>query len=416
MFRSILVRRWKSIAALVFLTLAGVAGAVWYQERPLREARGLLEAGEARAALRLVDTWERTHGANGKSQALRARCYVAVGRYSQGIDIFESAGAQTNEEMHDWARAYLHLQQWSRALPLLEHLRTQDPENANVLHELASCRAKLGMHDEALASAREFASHEEFAHRGWLLIGMLLREKGNKEQARDAWEKIAEYDPEYQDLQIPPQEFLTQFASLQIELGNLEPAGRLLDQAFKKGESADTHFQAGLLAELQGRPDDAERHWQLALELDFHHANARESLARLAIASQDGEKARQYLSPLLQTSALRSSTTYLMQRAAYLLGEKETARQWQELTEKLRQREKIDASVSQLLRERPKSYWANVVRAYRFAEAGNWEQAGHLLESLTSRSAEPEFVRDLKTAVAERKNLPPVEQLPIKLF
>jgi tetratricopeptide (TPR) repeat protein len=406
----------KILGAIVAIVCVALLGYFWLQEAPLRQARSLIEQSETGAALELIDAWERQHSPTGRSQALRARCYVENGRFAEAIHIFQAVGVETEEEIHDLAHAYLTLQRWSDALPLLNDLRRRDPDHANVLHELAACQTKLGMLDDALRTAQEFAGHEEFSHRAWLLVGAIQKERGNQQKALDAWKRIAEFDPEYQDLQIAADEFLTQFASLQIELGNLKEAEQLVIRSLSIRESAEAHFQAGLAADLQGDSTRAEQHWQRALEFNPYHLNTRESLARVAIAAGDGSRAESILKPILQAGPDRSSTAYLMQRAALLRDDKERADLWRQTTDRLRRKESIDSAVSQVLKDNPKSYWALVIRAYQFAERGNPHQAEQLLDSLPTAKADDPFVADLKKAVRTRGELPAKDRIPIELF
>ena len=409
-------RGTRLVLVVIFATTACVVAAVWFQEAPLRRAERLLGEGKAAEALQAVEEWERTHGAQGKSHAIRARCFVRLGRYREATALFEQFGAETTEEMHAWARAWLHLRQWAHALPLLEEVNRRDPDNPDVLHELTSCRAKLGRLDEALQSARQFAKHKQYAHRAWLLIGMLLREQGNKEQAAEAWSRVQQFDPDLDDLQVPADEFLTQFAGLQLQLGKPSQAADLLRAALSAKETAEAHYQMGVAQEELGRLEAARRHWERAQRLDPDHRAAREALARLAIGEGDGERAEDLLKPLLQAGRLTSSTTYLMQRAAYLKGDRSGAEKWREKTEALRTKETLDATLDQLLRERPGSYWAQVIRCYRFAQRKNWQQAEAMLETIPATDDEHEFVAKLRKAVARHGPLPPAELLPISSF
>lgn len=413
---SMLMRRLKILGMIVAIVCAIVAGGLWYQEAPLREAQSLLDRGESGVAIKLITDWEKQHYRTGKSQALLARCLVENGSYAEAIQIFERVGGATPEEMHAWAKAHLSLQQWGEALPLLKALRTRVPDNADVLHELAACQVKLGLREEALSSAEEFARHEEYAHRAWLLIGVIQSELGNEQKAVDAWHRIADYDPEYRDLQLPPEEFLTQFASLNVELGELEEAAQLLARALSIAETAEAHFQAGLVADLQGDNAGAAMHWKRAIELDHDHLNSRESLARIAIASGDGDEAQKLLRPILKADSNRSSTTFLMQRAAYLKGDTEQAEHWRQKTDLLLKQEAIDSTVNQLLKENPNSYWAHVVRAYEFAERGNLSEAHRLLQKFPPAENEEVFVTELRKAVETGGKLPPKYDVPIKLF
>lgn len=406
------------------LTIAGafVAGvavvfyvAVWMQDSNLREADQRLAEGDGEAAIQLVRDWEGRHSPTGRSQALLARCLVDLGDFRRAARIFETVGAADAAEIHSWASAYLSMQQWADALPLLKDLRVRDPENPDVIHELAACQAKLGLLEEALASAEEFKRYQKYAHRAWLLIGVIHSQRGNKTAAIEAWRQIEKYDPEFKDLQLPPEEFLVQFASLQIELGQAEEAERLLDKALSIRETAEAQFQAGLAADLNGNPSNARLKWQRALAIDPSHRNAIESLARLAISDNDPSEAQRLLEPIAGHASVRSSTAYLMQRVALLQGDREEASIWQKRTEELRHREAIDSTVNRILRESPDSYWSQVIRSYQFAERGNFQQAKQLLDHIHAANEDP-FVTNLRNAVASRSALPAKDTFPIKQF
>lgn len=413
--RSLLFRRLTILGGLALGVVAVFAGIFWFQDADLRKAEQQIAEGNHEAAVRLIRAWERTYAASGRSQALLARSLAESGDVRLAIRIFETVGAANTVEIHAWARACLSAHQWSNALPLLKDLRIRDPENADILHELAACQAKLGLLEEALETANEFKSHEKYAHRAWLLIGVLHSQRGNKTAAIEAWQKIAQYDPEYLDLQLRPEEFLTQFASLQIELGQAAEASALLTKALSIRETAEAQFQAGLAADLIGDHASAKQRWQRTIELDSSHRNGRESLARLALASGNADEARILLAPLAGSQDLRSSTAYLMQRVAQLKGDAEQAETWKRRTEELRHRETIDSTVNRLLTEAPDSYWSQVVRCYQFAESGNFQQAQQLLDRIRDENEDP-FVADLRVAVATQGKLPEKSRFPIKQF
>jgi tetratricopeptide (TPR) repeat protein len=413
--RSLIFRRLAIVGVLAAGVIAVFAGILWMQDAPIRDAQQRLADGDSETAIRLIRSWEKTHSPTGRSQALLARSLAESGDFHRAITIFEAVGVANAEEIHSWARAYLSVHQWSSALPLLKDLRSRDHEDADVLHELAACQAKLGMLEEALETGNEFKSHDKYAHRAWLLIGVIHTQRGNKTAAIEAWRQIEKYDPEYRDLQLPPEEFLTQFASLQIELGQTEEAVKLLTKALSIHETAEAQFQAGLAADLNGDQATAKQRWQRALELDGVHRNARESLTRLAIAAGDTDAALALLLPIVGQDSNRSSTTYLMQRVAQLQSDSEQATIWQKRTELLRKREAIDSTVNRLLTEDPNSYWAQVVRSYQFADRGDFQQAQQLLERIRVEN-EDSFVTDLRKAVATRGRLPDKYQIPIKHF
>src|SRR5262245_51807626 len=95
----------------------GTYAAIWYQERPLRRAETALREGAGLEALRLVDEFLIEHPDNSRALSLRARLLVEAGHPNEAIALFAKVGAASAAEMQSWARAYMHLQQWSQAVP-----------------------------------------------------------------------------------------------------------------------------------------------------------------------------------------------------------------------------------------------------------------------------------------------------------
>lgn len=413
---SLLGRRLKVLALLVVLAVAVLYGTIWFQESGLRTASGLLEDGQAEQAYQVLEQWQSSYGETDASQALKARCLIELGRHAEGVQLFETVGAATTEEFYAWARGLLHLEQWGQALPVLQRVQAERPDDPDILHEIAAAQAKLGMLQDALKTVEQFEAKTDQLHRALLLKGTILQQLGNKQQAASAWDQIEKYDPEFSDLQISAHDFLVQMGSLQLELGNPERAVTILALALSQRESAEAHFQSGLAADQTGHPEQAAEHWQRTLELDAHHLNARESLARQAIASGNSTRAMELLLPVVEFGQPRSATTYLLQRAATLSGDEESAERWRVMTEELRKSEQIDAAISQLLRESPESYWGQIVRSYDFARSGNLGQAQAILQAVPITDEEHPFVAQLRRSLAENQPLPSLEELPISSF
>jgi len=414
--KSSLWRQVRIVAVLVLIAGGVLYGLIWLQDAPLRNARYLLESGNAADALKILDSWREDSSRREGADALRARCLVKLERHREALAIFHRVGAETTSEIHDWAKACLHLQQWAEALPLLQTVRERSPDDPDVHHELAACYGKLGRVEEALDCAKELATYEDYKHRAWLLMGMLLRDKENKAEAAQIWSRIAESESSLNDLQVPSDEFLTQFASLQLELGNPAAAVEALQRALKIRNTPEAHFQLGLAEEQLRHAAEAEAHWRVTLELDPGHQKAAESLARACLATGLGTEAEELLKPFLQHNHVKSTTTYLMERAAVLQDDLAKAETWRGKTEQLRKIEQIQSAMTQVLRENPDSYWAQVVRCYQFAESGNWAEAESAVNQLPNVQTEDAFVVELRRAVKQRNNLPSIELLPLRLF
>ena len=143
--RSLILRRFTILGVLIVGVIAVFSGILWMQDAPLRDASQRLARGDSETATHVIRSWEKIHSPTGRSQALLARSLAESGEFYAAIRIFEAVGAANAEEIHSWAKAYLSVHQWSSALPLLKDLRARNHEDADVLHELAACQAKLGM-------------------------------------------------------------------------------------------------------------------------------------------------------------------------------------------------------------------------------------------------------------------------------
>ena len=190
------------------LLCAGLWGFFWWEERPLREAERHLRNKEARTALALSDGFLRTHQDHGKAAALKAWALVQLKRPAEAVRLFDQVGAASPEEMQACADAYLMLERWGSALPVLEYLVQLKPQDGDLLHELSACRAKLGKYDGAVEAATRVAALPGNEGRGNLLLGMLEHERGNDRKACEAWSRVLQVAPEASDLQLPADEFL----------------------------------------------------------------------------------------------------------------------------------------------------------------------------------------------------------------
>jgi tetratricopeptide (TPR) repeat protein len=153
--------------------------------------------------------------------------------------------------------------------------------------------------------------------------------------------------------------------------------------------------------------------WSKVIEQAPQNREAREGLARAALEQKNPQEALKWLKPLLEMGELRSSTVHLAQRAATLLGDKETASQWERQAVVLRERETKRTAIDQALREAPHSFWSRCIRAHRFASDGNRHQALLMAAELLSQKPEEPFVQQLVDSLRNQKPLPSLDMIPI---
>ena len=410
-------RLWALRLGVAAIAATSVAsGFVWWRDRPLREARGALERGEADYAMFRVTEFLDRRSRDARALAIRARALVALGRPADALALFDLVGAASADELHAWAQAYLMLEQWSRALPLLRRVRQMDGQNADALYELASCQVRMGLFDEALDAARSYASLPGHEARGQVFLASVYGDRDNFQEAIAAFEKALRYEKDAENLQVTPDEFFLQYGKILLRAGKPRESITPLARSVAARETAEALVELGNAASQLGQPEKAEQAWKRAVEVAPGNRDAREALANLSLQRNDAKAALEWLRPLEKTSLTRSSTAYLWQRTQTILGDTAEAAKWQKLADDLRRRETLMSTVEHTLIMSPRSFWAAVIRAHRFAEAGNWREAESLLGLLIDEAPREPFVVELAQAVANRTELPSLEKLPVKEY
>ena len=120
------------------------------------------------------------------------------------------------------------------------------------------------------------------------------------------------------------------------------------------------------------------------------------------------------LAPLENSGVLTSEVAFLLQRSYARLKNELEAKRWQEKAELLRKEESLKAAADQILRETPDSDWATVIRAYKYAQQGNWSEAETLLRPMGQAAESQQFIRELIAAVKSRGPLPSLTGLPVR--
>ena len=401
--------------ALVF-ALAVSWGATLYNEWPLRSIRTALDEERYGDALNQINRFLSQNPSHGRASSLKARALVGLGMWNEAATTFQISGAEGPDELHDWATALMHLQRWSDALPLLEQTLRIEPKNADALHEVTACYARLGKHDAALASATEFSKLPNCAARGNLLIGTLHREVKNHRSAVDAWNRVVELMPNADDLQIPAAEFFSEYGAALIDVGEVDAGVESLKRSIDIQPTTTAYVALADGYSQSGDRTNQQVVLKKALAIDPQNPTARKNLAELALQNRNAQQALQWLGPLLEHGDIKSSTAYLAQRAYTIIGDKDSAATWRERATALRKREQLMSTVNHVLIEAPQSFWAHVIRAYRFAEAGNWQQAQTTLNRVLSEGSSEPFVKALSVSIQDRGALPSLELLPIEQF
>ncbi len=409
--------RWRWVAWSAFaLVVAGIVVALVlaWQERMLRAARRELEQGDPRRALALVSYFLDTHPDHGEARALKARALSQTGRAAEAVALYEQVGAATVDDVHAWARAYLHMESWSRALPLLAQVLRMEPDNADALHEITGCRIRLGLLQEAAESAQQLSEMPGQEARGLVLLAASQSDLGRAGDAAQTYQRVIELVPDGQGLQIPPEELFTQYGIVLLSQGQADAAVAMFEKSLAARPTPETYYYLGNAHAQAANTEAAERAWKKSLELDPAGVPVHEALADSAIQRGDLKAASEWLAPLERIAQSRYKTAYLFQRLAMKRNDEAEVQRWRKKADELRQGEQHRQRVVEIMRLLPHSFWANVARAHQFASQGNWQQASDMIEELARDAPQDVFVQDLAAAIRKRGPLPPLERLPIK--
>lgn len=388
---------------------------VWLEDQPVRVARQQLEQGRVEDALHTVNAFLRERPDAGSAWEVKGRCLVALQRYGEAQQIFERYGAHDAAALHDWAKTMLAQRQWSAALPTLETLLKRNPRDPDLLHETTACRSYLGRADDALASATTLSTVPGFESRGFVQVAVLQDERGNYKQAVEAWASVARYDPELKNLPFTPAEYYLSYGKSLLQAGSLDRATEALERSVSLKPMAETHLKLAE-AKLGRDAQAAESHLREVVRMEPAHVEARAKLAELSLQQKHPDAAHAWLEPVLVDGQAPSSrVAYLSQRIAVLKKDAPAAARWQEQVNALRKQEQFQSVANYVLRDEPRSFWAQVIRARKFAEERNWGEAESLIRQLAREAPQEQYVQALATAIQTRSTLPSLEGLPVKL-
>ncbi len=224
--------------------------------------RVLTEAFEWTPALERIPSWEQVPGNCGmhatasslspEDAQVLVEQFVALGYIERPDEDRQTAVATClRERMWNLARVYTSTARFQEALPLLEEISFQVPERVDYATLLATCQARLGLYEEARATAESsIDAYRDTALAHWVL------------------------------------------ANADFDLGRFEAALEHLMQAEQAGpRNADFRLKVGQVHLKLRRWDDAERELRQALEIDPHHAVAWQTLARCLIHQRRWEEA-----------------------------------------------------------------------------------------------------------------------------
>lgn len=106
--------------------------------------------------------------------------------------IFSTSVLGQNNRQYQMATQLMQQQEYAEALPILQELHQDSPENYPIADRLIDCYIQLKQYDEALEVTDQYAENSEHAGQVNLRAGELLHYKGEKEEALEVWKSNLE--------------------------------------------------------------------------------------------------------------------------------------------------------------------------------------------------------------------------------
>lgn len=409
-------RLWLIVLTLLgFGICAGIG--VWWQDRPLREVAALLAKEDFEGSFTAANRFLIKHPNDTRAELLKARSLSSMNRHNEADRLFQTIAIKSNgfpddvDALRAWSVSLLYLEQWPRAVSILETLLQTSPTDAELLYRLSVARIRLRQYAAALESTQQLAKvpgHEDQAN---VMVGTIHHDRGNGREALDAWEKVIANNPELKDLQISPGEFQAMIGDELLRLGELDRAITTLEKSVSTRPAGNTYALLGEAYSQTNRPADAKNAWQESLRTEPTNATAREELASLALREGQPQDAVDLMRPLTSSSDFSSSSAYVLQRAYGQLKQTREADYWRKQANMLRQKEKRRSRISEMLRNSADAYWSGYLHAYQLADQQKWSSAEKIASDLLIKRPNDPLMQNLIQAIRQHSELPSLDDV-----
>lgn len=426
---------------VVVMTAVGIFAVEYMRRGPIREAATKIKEKDFEYAMTVLDEFLIKYPDDVQALSLKAQAHAGKNEFLQCKELFERLhGPSTIDDMVALAKSLTVLEYYTEAynnwIGVMAKIgegeldgRSAEEKNtiqAESLYFMSACQTELGQLDRALQTANELMQIPGHQVVGSYLLGLVEIKRGKNNSAIEHWNQVHQQDPNGQLIKVPAAVFQYEIGILKVENGVYEEGIEHLKKSLELNNFSDVPIASNSLVAIGeaydslGNDEQARFFWNRQLEFQNQfglppNRPAREGLANLALLKKKPNEAISYLVPLRDQGNLKSSTTYLMQRALSMIGKEKEAGDFEELTKELRATETKVRNIRESLRDRQGTYWAVAVKAWDFAKAGNWRQAEALMATVTEEPADPFSVK-LRSAIRQKGNLPKLTDIPLDVF
>lgn len=353
---------WRATAVVVILVAIMAAGWLALRFDPLGSVQGDFERRNYVAALGAAEDYLKRWPGDPRASLMAARCATRIGQPSRAEAHFAHAGALGIGDLHDRAYGMIQTQQPRRAADLYGEILTRDPDDALALKRLAAVLMGLKRYAKLpeIANRLMTVPGEEVA--GRTLAGIGHHVDRHYPEAAEAFLKVLDIDPELKSMPLPATLFWNHLAIDLLAQGRFADARTYLIRGLADTQDAGLTELLGTTYHQEGRPDQAEHYWRLAVERDPSQPDAWLDLGQLAIARRRPEEA---VGLLTRASELAPDMVEPFQNliVAYkMLDKPEEAERFRKIADELRARK---AESGGLDRERPPAVAASTTQRER---------------------------------------------------
>ncbi len=323
----------------------------WWDRRPERHldhAARLVESGRPASASPWLALPEQTPHTADQARLLRAQIALELGRPSAAVAPLEqipSDGPLAAEAAYWKGKVLLAEGNLPFALAWFARSLQDRPDNPDCLRAMAVAAYDLGDLETVLRSLRVLTRVQPDDHAAWRTLGLVrlqMPDSGDRimEEVASAYRTSLTLNPhqpmarlELADVlmrqghyleareqldacrgRVPEAQHLSLLARVCWELGDRDQTSALLDDAQAQGlEHPDLLALRGLIAQAEGRPEDAERWFNRAIDADpynfrryYQRATLLRILGRPEQANADAQRAEELKQAIEQMSALNA--------------------------------------------------------------------------------------------------------------
>jgi tetratricopeptide (TPR) repeat protein len=242
----------------------------------------LLAKGDTKKALDVVERLDQTYPDTPLIKYQLARAYLKNNNMNQAKLVLDQA-ISTNSDYADaillLAETNLRSGHSEAVIEPLTRLLKRNPELRRAALLLAAAYGSLDRFDDAavvIGEQARLAPEDPQAH---MALGLTLRQARRNDEARQAFEKVAELAPD----NLWP---IDQLVELDLSDKHFDAARQRIRRQFQKTPDAPAaHFFEGKIQAAEGKWDSAEAELQKTLQLDSNFSSAYDLLVQAYLAA-----------------------------------------------------------------------------------------------------------------------------------